>query len=108
MENDPDDEEMNDVNINDYRERHWRMVLEDNDGGVYNAKALLHSKRWYVSVNENEKLFKGGYLVEVGGHDRKKVIWEVVKNHVVEEPDYYDEIGLRVFISICSTKTRGG
>ena len=24
---------------------HWRMVFEDNDGGVDDEKALLHAKR---------------------------------------------------------------
>ena len=28
------------------------MVFEDNDGGVDNAKELLHAKRWDVYVNE--------------------------------------------------------
>ena len=31
------------------------------------------------------------------GHDGKKVLWEVVDDHVVEEPTDYDEIGLRGF-----------
>ena len=37
LENDPDEEEMDNVNLDDERERHWRMVLEDNDGGVDDA-----------------------------------------------------------------------
>ena len=59
------------------------MVFKDNNGGVDDAKALLHTKRWDIYVNEKEKLVKGGYLVEVFGHEKKKVIWEVVDNHVV-------------------------
>ena len=31
-------------------------------------------------------LFKAGYFVEVVGHNNNKVLWEVVDNHVVEEP----------------------
>ena len=34
MENDPDEEDIDDVNIDDKRERHWRIVFEDNEGGV--------------------------------------------------------------------------
>ena len=34
--------------LNDGRERHWRMVFEDNNGGVYEAKALLHDNKWDV------------------------------------------------------------
>ena len=51
MENDPDEEEMEDFKLVDDMERHWRMVLEDNDGGVDNKKSLIHAKRWYVYVN---------------------------------------------------------
>ena len=72
-------------------------MFEENDGGVEDAKALLHAKRWYVYVNEKEKLVKGGYLVEVVGHDKKKVIWKVVDDHVVEDPNHHDDIGLLGF-----------
>ena len=41
MEDDPDEEEMDAVNLDDERECHWRMVFEDNGGGVDNAKKLL-------------------------------------------------------------------
>ena len=39
-------------------------------------------------------LIKGGYSVEVSGSDRKKVLWEVVDDHVVGEGKEYDEMGL--------------
>ena len=42
---DPDEEEKYDINIEDERERHWRNVFEENEGGV-DEKALLHAKRW--------------------------------------------------------------
>ena len=42
-------------------------------------------------------LVKGGYLLEVVGHDNNKVIWEVVENHVVEDPTDHEEIGQRGF-----------
>ena len=51
------------------------MVFEDNDGGVDDKKALLHANRWDVYINEKQKLIKGGYSVEVVGHDGKKVLW---------------------------------
>ena len=54
---------MDDVNLDDERERQWRMVFEDNDGGVDDANALLHAKRWDIYVNEKENIIKGGYLV---------------------------------------------
>ena len=36
MEDDTDEEEMEDVHLVDERERHWRMVFEENDVGVDN------------------------------------------------------------------------
>ena len=35
--------------------------------------------------------------MEVVSHDKKKVIWEVVDNHVVEEPTDHEEIGIQGF-----------
>ena len=51
LENDPDEEEKDDINIDDERERHWRNVFEDNEGGM-DDKALLHAKRWDLYLNE--------------------------------------------------------
>ena len=69
--------------LDDDRESHWRMVFEDNNGGVYGTKALLHANNWDIYNLEKEALVKGGYSVEVSDKDGKKVIWEVVGNHVV-------------------------
>ena len=60
------------------------MVLEDKNGGL-DEKAMLHAKRWDLYLNEKDKLVQSKYSVEVVGHDKKKVIWEVVGDHVVEE-----------------------
>ena len=73
------------------------MVFEDNDGELDDENALLHAKRWDVYMNEKENLFKVGYLVEVFSPNRKKVLWEVVDDHVVEDTTDHDEIGLRGF-----------
>ena len=43
---------MEDVNLDNERERHWRMVFEENDGRVDDNKALLNTKRWDVYVNK--------------------------------------------------------
>ena len=51
MDDDTDEEDMDNVNLENDRERHWRMMFEDNDGGVDDTKALLHAKRWDVYVN---------------------------------------------------------
>ena len=97
MENDPDEEEMDDSNIDDERERHWRILFEDNYRGVDDTKAFLHANMWDLYVNEKENLAKGKYLLEVVGHDKKNVLWEVVNDHVVEEPSDHKDIGLRGF-----------
>ena len=73
-------------------------VIEDNAGGVDDEKTLLHAKRWDIYVNKRGKLVKGGYLVEVFIHDKKKFIWEVVDDHVIEDPTDHEEIGLRGLI----------
>ena len=99
---------MDDSNLDNERELQWRMVFEDNDGEVDDTKALIYAKRWDIYVNEKEKIVKGGYLVEVFVHDSKKVLWEAVDNHVVEEATNHDEIGLRGFGFNFLTKMRRG
>ena len=69
LDNDPDEYDMDDVNINDERERHWINVFEDNEGGV-DEKALIHAKRWGLYINEKESLVKGKYSVEVVRHEK--------------------------------------
>ena len=107
MENDPDEEEKDDINIDDERESHWRNVFEDNEGGV-EEKALLHAKCWDLYLNKKGKLVKGKYSLKVVGRDQKKVLWEVVGDHVVEEPSDHEDIGLRGFDLIFSMKTKRG
>ena len=34
MDPDPDEENIKDVVLDDEIERHWRMIFEDNNGGV--------------------------------------------------------------------------
>ena len=60
MENNPDEEEKDDVNIDDKRERHWTKHFEENEGGA-DEKSLLHAKRWDLYLNEKESLVKGKY-----------------------------------------------
>ena len=42
-------------------------------------------------------LIKYGYLVEVTDKYRKRLIWEVVDDHVVEEGVEHEELGIRGF-----------
>ena len=55
---------MEDVELDDERERHWRVVLEDNDGGLDENKYIIHSKSCNVYMNGKEFLLKCGYYVE--------------------------------------------
>ena len=75
---------MEDVKLYDERGRHQRMVFEDNYGGVDYQKVLLHSNRWDIYMNGKENIIECEYMVEVVGSEGKKVLWEVVDNHVVE------------------------
>ena len=49
-------------------------------------KELLHNKSWDLYVDEKEQLVNGKYLVGFDSHYKKKVLWKVVDDHVVEEP----------------------
>ena len=51
---------MEDVKLYYERESHWRMVFEENGGGLDDKKALLHSKRLDLMVNGRESLLKVG------------------------------------------------
>ena len=57
----PDEEDIKDVVLDDERESHWRMVIEENNGGVDWTKALLHTKKWDVYHLEKYAMVKGGY-----------------------------------------------
>ena len=45
-------------------------------------------------------MVNGGYFVAVDNKDEKKVIWEVVDDHVVEEGVEHDELGIQFLILI--------
>ena len=89
-----DQEQINDVVLNDDRERHRCMVFEDNNGGVYETKALLHDKKWGVYNSQKEALVKGEYSVKVSDKDRKKVIQDTIDDRVVEEEVDQEELVL--------------
>ena len=82
---DPNKEDIYDVVLDNEREIHWCMVFEGGNGGVDGKNTLLHAKKWDVYNSEKESLLKGEYLVEVYDKEGKKVILEVVGDHLVEE-----------------------
>ena len=85
------------MKLDDEMKRRWRIIFEENDGGVDDNKELIHAKRWDVCMNQRENIIKGGYLVEVVGYDGNKILWEVIEDHVSEEENDHDEIGLQGF-----------
>ena len=46
--------------------------------------------------------------MEVVGNNKRKVLWEVGDDHVVEDPTDHGEIGLRGLISMFLTKMKRG
>ena len=94
------EEKMEDTGLNDERECHWRMFFLDNEGGVYSDKIILHDRRWYLYMNDRLFVIKGGYCVDVSGSGGKKAIWEVLDDHVVEDPKENYEIELQGFLLI--------
>ena len=48
MEPDPGEEGIKDVVLDGDKEHHWRIIFEDNNGGMDGTKALLHDNKWYV------------------------------------------------------------
>ena len=55
-----------------------------------NEKEILHAKKWGIYMNKKRLLIRGRYSVKVLGSDRKKVVWEVVDNHVFQDPKVND------------------
>ena len=48
MEDDIEEEAMEDTRLENERDRHWRMIFEDNGRRIYVEKVLLHTNRWDV------------------------------------------------------------
>ena len=89
-----DEEYMKDVGLVDERERHWRMGFEEKYRGVDDQKATKHAKKRDSYMNQKLSLIKGEYYAEVIGYDGKRVLWEVVDHHIIEDPKEKDDIGL--------------
>ena len=48
MEDNTDKEYMEDMRLNYEREHNCRVVSENNNGGIYDKKSLIHSNKWYI------------------------------------------------------------
>ena len=53
-------------------------------------------------------MVNSGYLVEVADKEGKKVVWEVVNDHVVEEGVEHEELGIQGFYCILFDDDREG
>ena len=60
-------------------------------------KHIIHAISSDIYMNEKQLLIKVEYFTELSGSGEKKVIWVVLENHVVENPNENDEIGPWVF-----------
>ena len=47
-EDDMEEEATEDTRFENERDRHWRMIFEDNGRRIYVEKVLLHTNRWDV------------------------------------------------------------
>ena len=65
MDPDPYKQEMGGVRLINKREHHWRMLFEDNYGGVGDKKSIIYAKRWDFYINKKKYLNKRGCSVEV-------------------------------------------
>ena len=63
MDTDPDEEDMEDVRLDVERERLWKIIFEDNGGGVDDHKEIIHDNKWDVYKDNKKDLIKGGYYV---------------------------------------------
>ena len=100
VDTDPDEEDIKDVVLGYDIYLHYHIVFKDNNGEADGKQYLLHEIRWDVHNSDKEALVKGGYQVEVYDKYGKKLIWEVVNDHVVEEGVDNDELDLQGFILI--------
>ena len=68
------------------RDNHFRgFVVEDNNYVVYYDKFLVHAKLWYFYMNKKPFMIKGVYYMEVSGSDGKKIVWEMVEYHFIND-----------------------
>ena len=52
MDADTYEEEMEDMRLDNERERHWGMVFEGEKGGVDDYKSIIHAKSFYVYMKK--------------------------------------------------------
>ena len=78
-------------------------VAEEGDD-----KKKIHALRWEVYVKYNEEFMKRNVLVSVNHPKREKRFWSCVKDHIIDEKEQYESIGLRGFDYKLFEEEKGG
>ena len=78
--------------MNAIMEYHWRDVDEEGDN-----MEKIYALRWEVYVKKKEDLIKREFLVSVPHPKGGAIVWTFVKDHIIDEKEYYKDIGLRGF-----------
>ena len=66
MDLDPYEEDMENIILDDERERHWVVILGENYGRVDNQTGIVHDNMWDVYMKK-KIIIKGLYCVDVSG-----------------------------------------
>ena len=78
--------------MDEIRDEHWRNVAEEGDD-----KKKMHDLRWEIYVKEKEELIEIKVLVSVPHPKGKNIVWTCMTDHIIDEKDQYEAIGLRGF-----------
>ena len=72
-----DQEGIDDMRPDNKIQNHWRVVLKDNKGEVYDDKLIIHANKWDFYINNKQSLIKGWCCVEVSGFCEKNFFGSV-------------------------------
>ena len=89
---DPDLNEKEDIRLDEIREEHWRDVAEEGDD-----KKKIHALRWELYIKEKGELIKREFSLSVPHPKGGAIFGTCVKDHIIDENEYYKDIGLRGF-----------
>ena len=89
---DTDLNEEEDIIMDEIMDEHWRDVAGEGDD-----KKKIHALRWDICVEEKGGLMKREFLVSVPHLKVGNIVWNFVKEHIIDEKEQYKYIGLRGF-----------
>ena len=91
-ERDPDLNEEEDIRMDELRDEHWRGVSEEGDD-----KKKIHALSWEIYVKEKEDFIKRYFLVSIPHPKGGNIVWTCGNDHIIDEKEQYEAIGLRGF-----------